>query len=250
MNIQALVFDLDGTAIPNKPDGRPSVRLIDTVNKARKSITVSIATGRPISNSKHIFKDLNITSPSVISGGTQIYDPSTNKILWEKKIPRDIVEIIINLIRPFEYGVYISDDEVMKKATEIVVNQDERIIYLMAVTERDTSTILEKIKNVKDIVAHKVKSWTEGHFDIHITHKDATKKHAIEELLKMIQVSKDKLMVVGDSDNDLPLFESGGFRVAMGNGSDNLKKQAHHITDSVENDGLALAIEKFILSIK
>jgi hydroxymethylpyrimidine pyrophosphatase-like HAD family hydrolase len=49
MEIKAIIFDLDGTAIPNKKDGMPSKRLIETVAKAQKKVRVSVATGRPLS---------------------------------------------------------------------------------------------------------------------------------------------------------------------------------------------------------
>lgn len=54
-------------------------------------------------------------------------------------------------------------------------------------------------------------------------------------------------MVVGDGGNDLPLFELAGFKVAMGNAEEVLKKQADWIAPSVDEDGLAVAIKKFIL---
>ena len=55
-------------------------------------------------------------------------------------------------------------------------------------------------------------------------------------------------MVVGDGNNDLPLFELAGWKVAMGNGADVLKEAADWIAPSVDEDGLAVAIERFILN--
>jgi hydroxymethylpyrimidine pyrophosphatase-like HAD family hydrolase len=52
---------------------------------------------------------------------------------------------------------------------------------------------------------------------------------------------------VGDGHNDLPLFEACGFRVAMGNADEELKKLADYIAPSVEDDGIVDVIEKFIL---
>jgi len=242
--IKAIIFDLDGTAIPNDKNGMPSQRLIDTVAKAKQRVKVSAATGRPISNSLHILRALKISSPCVIAGGTQIIDPITLETLWKKELSADQVRNIITIAKSYPYEVWISNQLDASPAIENIVIQPEQIIFIMTVSKEDTKAIMQKLAHIPDITAHEVISWTQDHIDIHITHKDATKKHALEELLKLEKVSKENVMVVGDANNDLPLFAVAGYKVAMGNGSDQLKVAADYITDSVEEDGLAKAIEK------
>lgn len=242
--IKAIIFDLDGTAIPNEKGGMPSQRLIDTVAKAQQKVKVSAATGRPLSNSLHILKVLKITSPCVIAGGTQIIDPVTEETLWKKELSGDQVREIVSVAIPYPYEVWISDQLDASPAKKDIVIQPEQVIFIMSVTNEDAKDIMQKLAHIPDITAHEVVSWTPDHIDIHITHKDATKKHALEELLRIENVDKKDVMVVGDANNDLPLFEVAGYRVAMGNGSDRLKKAADYVAESVENDGLAKAIEE------
>ena len=45
------------------------------------------------------------------------------------------------------------------------------------------------------------------------------------------------------------MLEVAGFPVAMGNAPTSLKEIATHITDTVDNDGAAIAIEKFALGL-
>ena len=54
-------------------------------------------------------------------------------------------------------------------------------------------------------------------------------------------------MTIGDQDNDIKLLEAGGTKVAMGNGTEGVKAAADYITDTVDNDGFAKAMELFIL---
>ena len=56
MKFKAIIFDLDGTAIPNRNDGMPSERVINAVKKAQDIIKVSIATGRSVSHCRDILK--------------------------------------------------------------------------------------------------------------------------------------------------------------------------------------------------
>jgi hydroxymethylpyrimidine pyrophosphatase-like HAD family hydrolase len=55
-------------------------------------------------------------------------------------------------------------------------------------------------------------------------------------------------MVIGDGLNDVPMFRIAALSVAMGNASDEVKSHAHVVTDSNEQDGVALAFERYILT--
>ena len=55
-------------------------------------------------------------------------------------------------------------------------------------------------------------------------------------------------MAIGDGDNDRTMIEAAGFSVAMGNSSETLKQRADAVTDTVENDGFARAIYKYVLN--
>ena len=54
-------------------------------------------------------------------------------------------------------------------------------------------------------------------------------------------------MAIGDSPIDLPLIENVGLGIAMGNAKDEVKKKAVWVAPSADNDGVAAALEKFIL---
>ncbi len=54
-------------------------------------------------------------------------------------------------------------------------------------------------------------------------------------------------MAIGDSDNDRAMIERAGFGVAMGNASDAIKQMAQAVTLSNREDGVAAAIERYIL---
>jgi hydroxymethylpyrimidine pyrophosphatase-like HAD family hydrolase len=56
-----------------------------------------------------------------------------------------------------------------------------------------------------------------------------------------------RVAVIGDMENDIPMFEKAGFGVAMGNASDKVKSAAQAATSSNEEDGFANAIEHIIL---
>ena len=95
--ISALIFDLDGTAIPNKLEGLPSKRVIQAVRKANKLVFVSVATGRPHSYCKVILQKFAIKRQCIVYGGTQLVDPLTGKIFWEEQM--DLLTVLFVQMR-------------------------------------------------------------------------------------------------------------------------------------------------------
>lgn len=246
-NIQALIFDLDGTAIPLSQEGRPSPTVIQAVRQVKDHVKVSVATGRAWQDCRVIIQQFQIEEPIIIAGGTQLYHPIEDRLIWEKHIKKDSVAQIFEYLAKYPYEVYGVDGVQGGQLTEKDTVTKENVIFVIAVTKKDTKSMLEWLKRFEHLESHAVPSWTSGHFDVHVTHQNANKKQAMNQLLDHWQLKPDSIMVVGDSSNDLPLFERAGFKIAMGNASGKLKEAADHITASVENDGLAQAINKYII---
>ena len=64
--------------------------------------------------------------------------------------------------------------------------------------------------------------------------------------MKHLDVKKDKVICVGDSYNDLPMFRLAGLGVAMENAQTEIKEAADFITGSNDEDGIVKVIEKFM----
>lgn len=249
MNIQALVFDLDGTAIPQAFDGMPSKRVIAAVAAAKKHCHVSVATGRPYSYAKEILEALGIEDLCILSGGSCLYSCKTNEYVWKQQLDIPLLEEALYKLKKFT----IREVEDTVQNGHIPFNQYRPIgqidlVCLYSVTRQESLEIVKIVNETKGLVAHAMGSWTAGAYDVHITHELATKKHALQSLLARLNVDHKYVMVVGDGGNDLPLFELAGLRIAMENGADELKAKADWIAPKVSDDGLAVAIEKYILT--
>jgi HAD superfamily hydrolase (TIGR01484 family) len=243
---KALIFDLDGTAIPNIPNGLPSDRLVRAVAEAKNKFRLSAATGRPITNAKPILEKLKLTDPCVISAGTQIIDSRSGRIMWEMSIDESDVESILAVCKPYDYEVLVRN-ELMGEGTgarERTALKDINVMYIMQCNQADGQAILSQLADISGITASGVLSWTGKGIDIHVTNREATKEHAIAELLNLLHLSKEEVIGVGDGDNDIHLFRGVGRKIAMGNATDLLKSHADAICESVDKDGLAKLIEE------
>lgn len=164
---KALIFDLDGTAIPTEIDAVPSEVLIENVKKAQGLVKVSFATGRSLPHAKNIVKAFSLTDPCVVSGGTRIIDPQTEKTLWEKGLSEGQVKEVMEVLLPYQYPVGFSDEVEGVPAREKTVNGPERVIYVWAVEKEVAEQLKIQLNQIADIAAHIGGSWTEGRVDIH-----------------------------------------------------------------------------------
>ncbi|HDS11565.1 MAG TPA: hypothetical protein ENN77_01525, partial [Candidatus Wirthbacteria bacterium] len=79
-----------------------------------------------------------------------------------------------------------------------------------------------------------------------ITHPSVSKGNALKLLLKDLKKLPQEAMAIGDSFNDQTMFEVAGTRIAMANAHPDLLALADHIVSSVENSGVAEAIDKLV----
>lgn len=76
----------------------------------------------------------------------------------------------------------------------------------------------------------------------------ASKGFGVEKLIESYGVDAEKVMAIGDGENDLEMLKQVGVSVAMGNALDSVKEVAKYHVETNENHGVSEAIERFILS--
>ena len=76
---------------------------------------------------------------------------------------------------------------------------------------------------------------------------NTSKKTALLWLMEQLGICTNELMCCGDAPNDQAMLELAGIGVAVANAWGGLKDHADYVTASNDDDGVALAIEKFVL---
>ena len=102
----------------------------------------------------------------------------------------------------------------------------------------------------------KIKSYNSNNLNIYpskptyleIMPSNASKTSAIEVLCKKFNIQRSEIIAMGDNYNDIDMIEFAGLGIAMGNAPDEVKQYADDITLSNDEDGVAEAIKKYILS--
>ena len=74
-----------------------------------------------------------------------------------------------------------------------------------------------------------------------------TKGRGLMALAEHLGLTPDQVMAVGDSGNDLTMVQLAGLGVAMGNATREVLAAADAVTADNDHDGVAEAIEKYVL---
>lgn len=248
MDYKLLILDLDGTTVKPGRDALPSPKVIEAVKKAQAKLHVAVATGRPLPETQPVINALKLKGLGVVNGGAEIIDMETGEVVYSKKIQIENLRELIKLCLPFGYSMYTSDDQYgfPISSAESVFNDTEKL-FIEAVKAQDAIRILEELEAIQGATAHPTKSWTPGDVvDIHVTHEHATKRYGVERLIEIMNLQKEQVIAIGDDHNDVPLMMAAGTKVAMGDAPKQVKDIADYVTETLEEDGVASAIDKFI----
>lgn len=251
---KALITDLDGTAVKISSNGDD----IDTITKeaVQRAIAhgkrLTCATGRDWEDTKPVIKKLGFVAPCIIEGGTRIIDPLSEKTLWEKSLETGASTKIFEVFKAeSKTGMVLSSADLDgTPLTELQsVPQNLSFLYLLAIPEDIAINISNSINAHNYAIAHQTPSWNgNGLIDVHVTHREATKEHAIQEWQKLEGIEQAETIGLGDSGNDVPIFQSAGLKVAVGNATADLKSLADYIAPAYNEHALEHVINKFLLN--
>jgi HAD superfamily hydrolase (TIGR01484 family) len=244
---KALLSDVDGTLIQNKKDGTPSKAVIEAVKKGGKKIHIGIATSRPLFMLEDLFKKLPLSGPCIISGGSQIYDATTKKIVWKQPLTKESVAKTAAIFEQYAYPFFINDGFQDVPFAEAKNVKAPLGVFMPNVDPGVAEEIHQQLKHITDISAHQIAAHEPGKIILDITHALATKQHGVIEVAKILDIDPKEIIGVGDGYNDFPLLMACGLKIAMGNAVEELKTIADYIAPTVDEDGVAEVIKRFVL---
>ncbi len=242
--------DVDGTLVVNRRNAIPSPRVIDTINIASKLIKIGIATSRPQYAITNILNLLNLSAPCIVNTGGQIIDPQSKKVLKEQPLRTKDIPAVLAILFKYSTTIYVDDYGNDIQITSSYTPVKPFNIFVLGLDLKIANTLVDELSHIPTISLHKTVSWESGKVDVIVAHARATKQRGILEVAQILNIHTDQIIGVGDGYNDFPLLMACGLKVAMGNAVPDLKAIADYIAPSVEDDGVAEVVEKFVLQKK
>jgi Cof subfamily protein (haloacid dehalogenase superfamily) len=270
-DIKLLVLDIDGTiAGQSNTLSHPVKEVIAAVQA--KGIKVAIATGRMYCSALRFHQEIGSTLPLVAYQGAWIQDPNTQEIHRHLSVSR---EIALQLLEYFEQPdlrsllsvhFYINDQLYVREITKETESYQQRcgvnaipVGDLRQLLDHEPTKILalcddaSLIQQLLTNLRHRYKP-TELYMTTSVaTFLEAANTHvnkgnAVRYLAEeMLGLESHHVMTIGDNFNDVEMLSYAGISVAMGDAPDQVQAIADWVAPSVELDGAAIAMEKFLL---
>lgn len=267
-----VAIDVDGTLINSEN------HLTETTRAAvrevlAKNIGVTLASGRARMTMVPFLTELGITLPFISSGGAHIIDPVSNKTLYYSAVPTKTLSVIVEHARAAQAPI------IFQESDRIFYEGSQEILHYLSETYKIDITVADEFKanfiQVDDIlkvhsepikvymcqapaivqdVEAKLKQY---HLPIYMTYSappyleitsaSASKGEAIQRLAAHLNIPLERILAIGDSRNDLSMFEVVGKRIAMGNAVPEIKAIADLIAPTNDEDGVAWALRTIVL---
>jgi phosphoglycolate phosphatase len=84
---------------------------------------------------------------------------------------------------------------------------------------------------------------SDSKYAFHINEKGINKASGLREALKIIKADPEETIAIGDSETDVPMYDTCGCSIALGHAEENVKKKADHVMSGREGRGLVEAID-------
>jgi len=125
--------------------------------------------------------------------------------------------------------------------------RDEKTLVHKLLLIDNTDTIQKLQKNLSSIDFPQTNFYLSKDNYLEVTHNQVSKKQALLELANYYQLPLTSIMTLGDNYNDIPMIETAGLGIAMGNAPRDVKTCAKAVTDSNEQNGVSKAIKLHVL---
>ena len=261
-----VAFDVDGTLVGH--DLTISQRVRDAIARMQAAgIAGCLVTGRMYRATLPFARELRFDAPIVCYQGAAVIDPGSDEVLHHLILPNDVVGDLIaaaesdgmhlQLYRNDEYYCEsrnrFSDFYAALAMTQpvIVPSLREAFAYsgatkaVIVADAPDAARYAEKLRDLLGDRAYVTRSLPEF---VETINPKGAKGEALRIVADRLGTAMEDVVAIGDSWNDAPLLRAVGFGIAMGSAPEELRAVAHAVVGDVAHDGVAEAIERYVLA--
>ncbi|MGI6575943.1 MAG: Cof-type HAD-IIB family hydrolase [bacterium] len=265
MTYRLLAVDIDGTLVGD------DLSISDATQEALRScaeqgMVVTLATGRMFQSALPYAQKLGLTAPLITYNGALIKDTGLGTIYHHRTIPLKLAQKVVQVVKELglKLHTYVDDlyytdaDDEWTRIYEKTAGVKAHIVGdLETFLDREPtkfiiSAIPAKLDAMQPLIAAKLAAdlylARSRPFYLELIHPAVSKLEGLKVLGARLKIRLEEMAVIGDSYNDIEMLQAAGLGIAMGNAPEPVQRAADVVTNRVEEEGLAFAVHRFILS--
>lgn len=267
--IKLIAIDLDGTLLNSKKEISPRNKV--ALKQAKEAgVKIVICTGRPLVAIEKYLEELNLLEEgdySITFNGGLVQKNKTGEIIEKALMPlediHDLHQLAVELNVPLDvlsdglvrqlatsedhFSIYGELNNLLTFESFELVQLNKEHIFNKAVVAIDADYLDEQITKIPAGFHERFEIIKTRANLLEFMPKGITKAYGISLLGQDLDIKQEEMMTIGDEENDLPMIQYAACGVAMANAIERVKEAAAIITDDNDHDGVAKAIEKFVL---
>ena len=256
--VKAIFFDIDGTLLSLNTNTVPQSTVEAFARLKKDGVKLFIASGRPlidINNLDGLSFDGYITM-----NGSYCVD-ATHELIHREAIPREDIEAMVQyqeekeqfpciFVTPVCSTINYFDETVLSLYRLVNVPLPEVKDFCEIDPEQVHQITMyvnpqQEVEIMQNVLVHCQSSrWYPTFADVN--RRGVSKQSGIDRMLEYYKIDLNETMAFGDGGNDISMLRHVSIGIAMGNADNNVKRAADYVTDSVENDGIWNALQRFV----
>jgi Cof subfamily protein (haloacid dehalogenase superfamily) len=270
MPIKLIAIDMDGTLL--LPDHTISPAVKAAIASAReRGVNVVLCTGRPFAGVESYLKELHMDKPNdycITYNGALVQKASDGSTVAQTALNYDDYRYLEQLSRDVgshfhaldRYTLYTANRDISYYTVHesfianipLVFsepeNMDKNGAYLKVMMIDEPAILDKAIAKIPAEVHERYTLLKSSPYFLEILDKRVNKGTGVKALAETLGIKQEEVMTLGDQENDIAMLEYAGMGVAMENAIDKVKEVSNFVTKSNLEDGVAYAIEKFVLN--
>jgi Cof subfamily protein (haloacid dehalogenase superfamily) len=262
--IELVLADVDGTLVTD--DKQLTDQSIAAVRNLKEAgIKFALTSGRPPRGMEMLVEPLELELPLAAFNGGLFARPDMS-VIEERSIDADLVEAIVALIGQHDLDVWLyrgsdwllrdKDAPHEKKEADTVRFEPTVVDSFDGMTERiakivgvgdDLDAVAEAEAAAREKFGKHVSAARSQPYYLDVTHPDANKGAVLHYFSREYDIPLERIATLGDQPNDMLMFADAGLSIAMGNAGEEVQRAATRVTESNEDEGFAIAIERYVL---
>lgn len=283
--IELVVLDMDGTIYGRQYAGGISPRVRRAISAVQEAGTpVTIATGRIFDFVRSIAPELGITLPVITAQGAVIGDPVSGEVLYEALIGQEEARRVATWADGEERTTvfYLNSrggrTRMVQNAPETVNGWSgwegwdsttydhwfgsprEMHVSLLDVLSSEGArplkfiTVNDHVREPDQTAALQRRFGDGVHMSrshqylVEGTAPEANKGRGLLWLTERLGIDPERVLAIGDNENDIPMLRLAGKAVCMGQATAVVRAEADWIAPTLDEDGAAVALERYLLT--